>query len=272
MDSNHSIAVIGQNNTPEMRPVMEFLSRFSESGPTVFYPDIPLFVHTVNQQLVNIEIVLVLQNRPLEYSPETIQQLINTVPLAQFLCCYSSWSESDGRNHSEYWPVSFRIPARAAIPRILNAIATIEGKKQNIPLSAGKDEVFLNTIPEMLDRESDSSNWTVFIDSADLEFRLMLKELINKISRKLIIVNSKQEAQCCLWDMDPLNEVQLDRLKEFRNQSPDSVIIPLMNFPQPEEVILLKNQFNITDVVPKLHLTSLLPDMIERSILKPEAV
>ncbi len=272
MDSSHSIAVIGQNNTPEMRPVIDFLSRFSESVPAVYYPDIPLFVHTINEQLVNFEIVLVLQNRPLEYSPETIQQLINTVPLTQILCCYSSWSESDGRNHSEYWPVSFRIPARAAIPRIQNAIAIIEGIKQNLPLSAGKDEVYLNTIPETLDRESDSNNLTVFIDSADLEFKLMLGDLIKQISNQLIIVNSKQEAQLCLWDMDPLSEVQLERLKEFRNQSPDSVIIPLMNFPQPEEVVLLKDQFNTTDATPKLHLTSLLPDMIEQFVSKPEAV
>lgn len=271
MDSKYSLAVIGQPGMAEMNPLMQSLEANPLLDSEILFDNIRDYLTQSREREVYYDLVLVLQSRPREYSQEEIEKLVTSNPLTRFLCCYSSWCESDGRNYRDEWPVAVHVSIREALPRIEKLISNLEGNEDPVPLTSGREELFEALSPSRFHCPAIIEEHSVLVQSPDLEFKQMLSELLREISPHLQAEPNPSNPSLCLWDADPLNENQVERLKEFRASFPETLLVPIMNFPQPEDLSILQNELRTTSIVPKMELCQILPRLLEEELRKQES-
>lgn len=88
------------------------------------------------------DLVIVCQSWPDEFSAEEVSAVLGRWPLAQWVCCYGAWCDSDGRTRT-IWPISVRVPVREATSRLNRVWQVVtESRSQPLPLTASRDEAF----------------------------------------------------------------------------------------------------------------------------------
>jgi len=119
-----------------MSPVREWINSLGSSARIRQVSDLP----DATSELPDL--VIVCQTWPDEFPASEVSAALGRWPLAQWVCCYGVWCDSDGRTRSN-WPVSVRVPAREAARR-LDQVWQIVCKRRSdpLPLTASRDEAF----------------------------------------------------------------------------------------------------------------------------------
>ncbi len=198
------VLILGNSRTEEMRDVLQSVHDVFQGAELI--PVVSL--RGLEALSVSPSLVLICQNWPDEFPGRTLTELIRRFPVSRFLCCYGVWCEADGRTRNQ-WPISIRVPARAADSRIRQEGKIIAGEAPAYPLTAGRDEIF----QYQTDSESETSledltgKWAGVI-STDRPFREMLEEFVVSRGAKLASPTGLLKADFWLYDLDPWDVVQ----------------------------------------------------------------
>lgn len=260
------VLLLGDCQTREMGNVLQTVSAVFGETQIVFQSQLEESPESDTQPAL----VIVCQNWPDEFSSRTMSDLIRRFPLSRFLCCFSVWCEADGRTR-DYWPLSIRVPARAAGFRIRQEWEIIQGQSPAFPLTAGRDELFrYETDDDSFLFDTNQAAPTIGVVSTDLVYRKMLQDLLVSRGGKVLSSSNLQQADLVLYDLDPWEVIESEL--EALNDLPDA--IGLMGLAHPETVTAAK-ELGVEAIVSKVASAQELFQTIDR-VLKlketPEGV
>ncbi|QDU50078.1 hypothetical protein [Gimesia panareensis] len=222
------VLVLGNSRTEEMRGVLQSVQDAFPKAEMVSVSRLS----ELDAQTVQPELVLICQNWPDEFSGQTLTELVRRFPVSRFLCCFSVWCEADGRTRNQ-WPVSIRVPARAADFRIRQEAEVIRGTAPAYPLTAGRDEIFQYQVEAGLETTTGSlAEKRIGVISADPPYRKMLEALVLSWGATIAVPSLLCQADLWLYDLDPWEVVQTRLL----TQGEMPACIGLMGLSHPETV------------------------------------
>lgn len=258
------VLILGNSQTEEMRGVMHSLQEVFDAAELECVPRLS----ELKTESVQPELVVICQNWPDEFAGRTLTELVRRFPVSRFLCCYGVWCEADGRTRN-FWPVSIRVPARAAEFRIRQEAEIIRGTAPAYPLTAGRDEIFHYQAASESDPEGDClQGKRVGVISGDPVYRRMLEALVQ--SRGALIASAARRAQADLWlyDLDPWDVVQ-SRLM-LLGEHP--VCIGMMGLAHPETITaarLLGVDAVVCKVAPEQELFQTISRTLQEAMIHP---
>jgi len=241
-----NVLLLGDATTAEMRPVLaalrervpadslrHLINKRRDAASTVqdgWFPDL----------------VVVCQNWPDEFSADDVLGLIRLFPLARIICCFGVWCDSDGRTRAA-WPLAVRVPAVAAESRIgcelawLNHAAPV-GAAAPLPLTASRREIFehdfaVQSVPrnDITCEPADRRLARVTVVSPDSAWRRMLESALGSAGyRAGNLPDDPAPLSAVLWDADPWDRAQSDRLQACRAEHPHATCMVFLGFPRPE--------------------------------------
>jgi hypothetical protein len=138
-----NLLVIGDFFSPTMTPLRLFVEHLVGSGCDArFAAGIADLAARSEEDGWFPEVVIVCQHGSDEFAEPDVHRLIGLFPLARLVCCYGPWCASDGRTR-DIWPLAVRVPVDAAPDRIRRELDVLSGRRQPLPLTASRDEIFL---------------------------------------------------------------------------------------------------------------------------------
>lgn len=222
------ILILGNSQTPEMEPVCHSVHECFQNAQVVYASSLA----ALSEDTDCPALVIVCQNWPDEFPSGTLTELIKRFAVSRFLCCYGVWCESDGRTR-HHWPLSIRVPARAAGVRIQQEKEIIQGNTPALPLTAGRDEICLHeTESAVLRFESSQIPPRIRVISADRAYREMLAAQVTAWGGQVVPSAEPQKSDLWLFDLDPWETVQSQIL--FQTDLPP--IVGMMGLAHPESV------------------------------------
>lgn len=130
-----SVVLIGQSERSEFLPVLAALEteglQVQRWRSVLMGPDVPPAV----------DLCIVCQSWPDEFSPADIGQILNRAATARLVCVYGECCASDGRTR-DLWPPAVRVPVRDFAPRLRFELDVVAGRAPPLPLTAARDECF----------------------------------------------------------------------------------------------------------------------------------
>ncbi|WP_029246541.1 hypothetical protein [Schlesneria paludicola] len=213
-DCGPVIALIGNRDHAEMRPICDWLSELLQADPQslTVYSTIVGRLESANDLIPDL--IVLLQGWSDEYSRIEILQLLAIAPLARVVVCAGAWCESDGRNR-DLWPQAVRVPIWAATERLHHEWQLITGQHDRSPLlwSASKEEVFaFDNTPVPLGVE----RLTILVDSPDPAYRRFLIDVLGAEGHQLVA----DSPSLVLFDADPWDSGRVDALNAVRHRWP----------------------------------------------------
>jgi hypothetical protein len=138
-ETRSTILVVGECDRAEMQPIRRWLQSLGESADVRHSSRLPPGA-TDEQPLPDL--VVVCQSWPDEFSSVEVSACLGRWPLTQWVVCFGSWCESDGRTRG-IWPIGLRVPARAAVSRLQHVWEIVrDGRAEPLPVTASRDEAF----------------------------------------------------------------------------------------------------------------------------------
>jgi hypothetical protein len=137
-----ALLVIGEFFTAAMEPVRLCVESLIQEGCDAHFSSGVSQLDRSSQADWFPDLVIVCQHWPDEFSERDIQRLVGRYPLARVTCCYGPWCRSDGRRR-DLWPFAVRVPVEAVAGRIRREREVLAGRRQPLPLTASRDEVFV---------------------------------------------------------------------------------------------------------------------------------
>lgn len=199
------------------------------------------------------DLVIVIQNRPDEFSADDVANLLSAFPLARWICCFGFWCESDGRNR-DFWPPAIRISARSAETRIRRELDVLRNGSSALPLTAGREEVFAFDHPSELSSSGNGEN--IRIVSPDRKLKRWLFDLLTDSGYR----PGNDDATGVIWDADPMTPESLEHLKTLAATQP---VVVLMNAATARDTDEL-TAAGVSAVLPKLASDTMLLEALYR--------
>jgi len=261
-DPSPKVLLVGNTEASELFPVARFIYKEIHSAEIQQHDDIPTAINAINGNQWFPDLVVVLQQWPDEFASADVQQFIGLVPLARWVCCFSSWCEADGRNRA-IWPLSTRISARTAESRIRAELEVITRQRDAVPLTASRDESFeFDSLARCPETETPA---TIQVISPDNEFASWLIDLLIQANHNAIKISPNISPAAVLWDADPWRVETATAMRQFTQQHPETPILALMNTATPEEIETVKAAGAVT-VVAKLSTNSSLLQAVQKML------
>ncbi len=139
LETRPTILVVGDRDRAEMWPIRDWLQSLGDSANVRHSPRLP--PGTTDEQPLP-DLVVVCQSWPDEFSSVEVSACLGHWPLTQWVVCFGSWCESDGRTR-DIWPIGLRVPARAAVSRLQRVWEIVRGgRPEPLPVTASRDEAF----------------------------------------------------------------------------------------------------------------------------------
>ena len=250
------VLVLGNSRTPEMRPAISCIEQHAAEGVLEQVESIDEAVRLAFRRHWFPDLGIVCQHWPDEFSRSDAERLLSLLPVTRWVCCFGAWCESDGRNR-DIWPLSVRVPARCAAPRIRRELAVLADERSALPLTAARDEVFefdcLDPLPEQQESQKEKGNGrSVLVKSPDFALRESISCLLSAAgywipadskdaaSDPASTIRNPQSAirnlDAVVWDVDPWSDLVLLQLRDFSMQNPGAAIIALAGFAHAEDV------------------------------------
>lgn len=202
------------------------------------------------------ELIIACQSWSDQFSPADIQRLMRWQPLAQLICCYGPWCDSDGRTR-DAWPFSVRVAAEDAVRHVEFVLgaqdrrgtplaATQESAPVTIanfaplPWTASRTEVFASRFG-VARRHSGKrfqpiSPGSIVVDSADQAWRQMI---VNSFHPRVLTSGDARShsgnsgrVKALIWDADPAEASRLAELIELRTSFPQFAVVAAVGFPR----------------------------------------
>ncbi len=256
------VLLLGNTQPSEMQPVAEFVRQHSNHASLKQAKSLSAALELVNGQHWFPDLVVVCQNRPDEFSRTNVERLLSLLPLTRWVCCFGAWCESDGRNR-DIWPLSVRVPARCAHARIRRELGVLLDQQPSLPLTASRDEIFAYDRPGHLPQNG--SQLPVAVFSPDFELRAWLTDLLIAAGYQSGSTDHPESPAAIVWDVDPLCEPTLAKIRDFRSHNPGIAIVALAAFAHPEDVQALKT-CGADAVVAKLTTQTDLLDALQNAV------
>ena len=135
------VLVVGDCDRAEMSAVHSWLEQLG-SEADVWHASTLLAADRSADESWSPALVIVCQSWPDELSANDVAESLGRWPLAQWVCCYGRWCDSDGRTRT-IWPISVRVPISDAIQRLNRVWNVIHRSNATpLPLTASRDETF----------------------------------------------------------------------------------------------------------------------------------
>lgn len=115
-----------------------------------------------------VEVAVICQGHPDEFSDHDVSKLLNALPLARLIICYGPWCNADGRRR-DTWPLAVRVPHHAFAQRLSRELDILSGTLDPLPLTAGRDEIASADFAQQA--EQHGAPLRFHIDSSDMAFR-----------------------------------------------------------------------------------------------------
>lgn len=134
--SQPAILLVGEFQRSEMSPVREWINSLGSSASI-------LQVSQLSDATAELpDLVVVCQSWPDEFPASEVSAALGRWPLAQWVCCYGAWCDSDGRSRLT-WPLSVRVPAHEAARRLGHVWQIVcKQRGEPLPITASRDEAF----------------------------------------------------------------------------------------------------------------------------------
>ncbi|MCH8829172.1 MAG: hypothetical protein IID45_06300 [Planctomycetes bacterium] len=249
MPTDHwNVLILGQSESAEMRSVVETVRRESARGACRETVSVDAALKLPGEHWFP-DLVVVCQHFSDEFSRVDVRRLFVAFPLARWICCFGCWCESDGRTR-DVWPLSVRVPARAATSRIGREFAVLRGAVDPLPLTGGRDEIFAFDDPGELPFSGRKE--TIAILSPDRPLRTWIRDLLASAgyeTRTEMIPGSPPAV--IVWDADPLTSDRWKQFESLRSRHPSCPVVALMNMACPQDEAELRAH-GIQRVVAKL--------------------
>ncbi|HAH46492.1 hypothetical protein [Gimesia sp.] len=237
-----SVLLIG-HQSPEMEPVFSSVQEICCGVQTIEISGID----EISTVTTSPDLIIVCQNWPDEFAPDVLDDLVYRFPLSRFICCFGAWCESDGRTRM-IWPFSIRVPARRATSRIQQEWEIIQSSSEILPLTAGRDEVFLWESTDLSFRLDDQGiALRVSVVSGDRQYCRMLEDQIRVWGGKVVPPSHQPKADVVVYDLDPWESV----LGELMIRTDPAPVIGMMGLAHPELIAAAK-RWGVRQVVTKL--------------------
>ena len=184
------------------------------------------------------DLLVVCQVTPDGYAAGDVERLLAVVGLARLIVCYGPWCGGDGRNRV-YWPLAARVPHHDFPARLAREIATIQGDRLALPLTAGRDELALAELQPGL--ESPGGSVRFHVDSPDPAFQSTLADQLTSQGGEC---SPTAPVDLLLVDVDPWGELTESRLESLIDRF------------RPRATVLLSNAVDSLPVDPASQLQS----------------
>jgi len=194
------VLFLGDSRPLEMRRAFACVERAATGGMIEQVANVEQAVSLIAAADWYPDLVIVFQSWPDQFGAAEVQKLIGMLPLARWVCCFGAWCESDGRNKA-IWPQSIRVPARSAEWRIRDELWVLADRRNALPLTASRDEIFgFDHSEHVMDVSVDLP---VCVISADAAFRLYLQDLLRAANCRIENSQNASAAGIVVWDADP---------------------------------------------------------------------
>ena len=244
---NPRIIILGEVGTKEMRGVLASVCDVFRGSALSCYP-VPAEKELVSNSGIEPNLVVVCQSYPDQFNRQDVQSLLRRFPLSRFVCCFGLWCESDGRSR-DIWPRGTRVPVRLARQRLLQERAVLAGRREGLPLTAGRDEAFAFDYGEkggygekgqertagIFVGEKFTPRRKAVVISPDRALRSYWEEALRQSGYDVGSEKDGSTTDLMLFDADPWSPERAARLRTWRERSPRSFIVALMNFARPED-------------------------------------
>lgn len=254
--------LVGDGERAEMRPIVHWIEERVPEGALRVEREICGRLSASEHR--DVDLMIVLEAHPDEYSIDDVQALFAAAPLARIVCCAGSWSESAGRTR-KIWPLAVRVPVNQAIQRLEREWALLtDGRIDSyLPPTGSREEWFAVHHPPLLsnfsplapaagERVRERGPVTtdlphVSVLSPDAAYRHMLTDLCERAGLTAAI-DPNATAAIVLFDVDPWNP---DRAAHLKRMAVSGAVIALTDWPQPEFATEL-HAAGAQQVLPKL--------------------
>lgn len=229
------VLILAGIDSPELGSITADLADLLPESPVVQVSDVRTASERITHRNLHPELLIVAQSAPDEFTRQDVVELFRLAPLARWICCYSSWCESDGRNR-DIWPPGSRVPFHGFRARLMREIQVLNGMRPPLPLTASRDEVFefdAVGIPKSGTRRR------VEVDSPDPELKTWLFDLIKSAGHLPVQGTAATLAgipDVVFRDLDPCSgQVSSEPRRVVHADGPRPVVIGLMGLPHPED-------------------------------------
>lgn len=239
-----NVLILGNLQSPEMRPVREWLSTWPDPAQQRIVQELRSARAIRDEGDWFPDLVIVCETWTEQYSGVEVHALLTLFPLARLVCCYGRWCLSEGRTR-EVWPLSVRVPAADAGRRLqrewLDLCDARSAPASRLPLTASRGELyeFLTqgelTPPAVPIRAE--------VDSPDPWLRQMWEQVLQQAGYAVessaaetpaatkSASSSPPKAGLILFDLDPW-PVRQTALIRCRQQHPTARMAGLVAFPE----------------------------------------
>ncbi|MBX3436900.1 MAG: hypothetical protein KF861_05355 [Planctomycetaceae bacterium] len=237
------VLVVGRTNASLFNDILDFLRNVQPA----------LAVHVVRNvrevaaTAAAIDMVIVLQQWPDEYTTAEALHLIDAAPLARLIVCYGPWCDSDGRS-SNRWPHSVRVPVASAVCQVRDELDRLARGRPPLPLTADRNLVYVDRYSPA--EYSSSRGLQIRVVCHDAVLSDTVGDLLTAAGHSLVH-ESDEWADAIVWDADPWNDVSRNELNDLRQQFPLSPLLALCGFPRWHHASTL-NKGEVAALVPKL--------------------
>lgn len=218
-------------------------------------------VRELIEQCPRVDLVVIGESWPDEFSAQDVSQIIATVPLARVVCVTGLWSEAVGRTRSA-WPPAWRVPLWESISRLereLNGLRACQSHSTSpaaafLPWTASRQETWLWQHNDATSPAPSGTGRTVSLDEiADASLAAWLSTWLT--ANGFCIDHNHAEIVLC--DADPWSVLVREHLITVKQRWPSARIVALTAWRTPAleaELAVLA----IPDIADKLAPDSLL--------------
>lgn len=228
-----SILLLGDCTHPELQPVA---ATFRESCPGTSLRQVR---HSRDvEKLLGADwfpdLVVVCLNDSDEFSVVDVQHVMALFPIAEWVCFYGPWCDSDGRNR-DIWPAAVRLPAdQAAAWWHRRSAGRSVSDRDALPLTASRGEIFAvrngGLLPVTL------AGITMGIVSPDVAWASLWREVLRRAGARVEPLPAWEPLtgtvpfRGLLWDADPWEAHRAVELQTLRNRFEGVALIAAVGF------------------------------------------
>ena len=210
------IRIMGQHESPEMHGPCDWLRQQS---------DVECVFVSSDSEVSSDEptdLIVVLETSPAQFSSRLVTREITCHPLVRIVCLQGYWSEAAGRTTPD-WPEAVRVPARSSIPRLALELDVIHGICPPLPLTAGRDELFL--FMQTPASRFPSGDCCIQVESCDPAWKGTVERWFQTSSRLSNAGSSIDAPGAVIVDLDPWSYDSELRIQSIRKQHRNTPLI-----------------------------------------------
>jgi len=170
------------------------------------------------------DVIIVCQSWPEEYTRREIGNLIAAYPLAALLCCYGSWCDSAGRNHT-VWPEGVRVPVGSS-SRLIRRLWERAGEGlAPPPTTASIEDVYELLHSEPLPHTTLTPAPQVGVLSGDHAIRAWLCDALSSAGYETDV---EADPDALIWDAPVWSPRAVEELRSIRERHQSTPLIALI--------------------------------------------